>query len=201
MSQRLSLIAGLSLILAVSAPLGLVLKAEHILKTSPVIKIKIAGYDPRDLLYGHYLTYRYDWNWKGGKANDDACAGDHCCLCVGDSGTDPEVELMQCPVSNETDGPRCPHIIHGRYNGMNFFSPEGDQRYYVDERIGENLSALLRNGKETFRIGLGVTPGGKTMIEKLYIDDQTLSDYLTAHGGKVPAPHLPESMAIPVSTP
>lgn len=46
---------------------------QHHFTTSPRYKVKIAGYDPRDLLQGRYITYRYLWQDKEDWETSNAC--------------------------------------------------------------------------------------------------------------------------------
>lgn len=172
----------LSVVLAVVLPLGAAIKANIVRASSPVIQVKITTYDPRDLFYGQYMTYRFDWNWKDGAPKEDACQGEDCCLCVGEGNIDPEVSLAACTASEENK--ECQHLIKGRFYGMSF--DPGFNRYYVDERHAYPLEQLFRQGTETFRIGLGLPIGGKAILERLYINDQSLEEYLSAHDGEIP---------------
>src|SRR5215475_15431191 len=69
-----------ALLLPIVAFLGLVGRAELLRASGPVFHVAIAGYDPRDLLQGHYLRYRLQW------PADGACDGTTCCLCLQTSG-------------------------------------------------------------------------------------------------------------------
>ncbi len=64
-----------ALLLPIVAFAVLVVRAELLRASGPVFRVAIAGYDPRDLLQGHYLRYRLQWPALG------ACDGATCCLC------------------------------------------------------------------------------------------------------------------------
>ncbi len=215
--NKLTTAAILSVILAIGLPLSLAWKSQLALKTAPIIKVKVEAYDPRDLLYGHYLTYRHVWNWKDGtpQAKGDTTHviyDKDSCLCVDAGDVDPQVQLLpSCPAPGET--PACAHIIRGIYQGSGQFDP-GINRYYVGETVALPLEGMLRStlpswspegneipGKplppeQTFRIGLGLLPNGKSVVEKLYIGDQPLDEYLADHYDELVKP--PEE---PVTTP
>ena len=74
-----------ALLLPIVAFLGLVGRAELLRASGPVFHVAIAGYDPRDLLQGHYLRYRLQW------PADGACDGATCCLCLQVSGVHTKV--------------------------------------------------------------------------------------------------------------
>jgi uncharacterized membrane-anchored protein len=185
---RKNLLAILSIILAVAAPLLMAVKAQHDQKAYPVVKIEIEPYDPRDMFYGHYMMYQFKWNWKDGKANEDTCKGEACCLCVGAGAVDPEVSMAVCT----PDKPKaCAHMLKGSYYGGDRFDI-GINRYYVDEKIALPLENLFRNEKERFRVGLSISPSGKTILEKLYVGDRAVNDYVADHYEKLTNPSAPQ---------
>ena len=49
----------LALVLPVLVPLLLTGKIVYERSTAPVYLVRIEGYDPRDMLYGHYLRFRF----------------------------------------------------------------------------------------------------------------------------------------------
>lgn len=192
MMSKQSILALLSVIVAIGLPLLNAIKTRADLQNNPVIKVKIEAYDPRDILYGHYMTYRYVWNWKNplvaksadtpfDLGNFETCKDDTCCLCVGEGDDNPVVELQTCQQARQNN---CTHVIEGTYNYGHEFTPRAGTKYFVDEQIGYPLEDLFRDAKEQFRIGLSIAKSGNTMIEKLYIDGKTLSDYIREHPGK-----------------
>ncbi len=142
-----------------------------------VWQVKIAGYDPRDLLYGHYLTYRYEWNIKGDGA---ALPENDTCLCLTASGSghrDPDAMPMHCP---EKKTARCDAVIqawnsHGSYSLKRGSNPE---QYFIPENRARELESLLREGKQTLRIEFAAHRDGHTAIRTLYIGEQPLAAYL-----------------------
>jgi hypothetical protein len=48
------------LALPVVGVLGLVAEKQLSVAASTAVRLPIAGYDPRDLMYGHYLHFRFD---------------------------------------------------------------------------------------------------------------------------------------------
>lgn len=201
MNKKTSIMAMASIMLALALPLSVAIKSYLAVKTSPIIQIKIDAYDPRDLLRGHYLTFRYVWNWKENGQPVGRQNQTQSCLCVGEGTIEPEVALLpSCPVEEKPS--ECAHIIKGSYRGSGNFIP-GMTRYYVGEDVALPLEKMLRvrideqrrnadGGAEniprppelfppSFRMGLAVASNGTAIIEKLYIGDQTLDDYLRDH--------------------
>ena len=173
-----------SVVIALLVPLLIAVQANRNMASYPVVKFEIEPYDPRDLLYGHYMTFAFKWNWKGGSPDKTACSGENCCLCVGE-GDLPEVSLSACPADNAAPLPSCRHMVKGRYSGGEFFDV-GINRYYVDESIALPLEKLFRDKKEKFSLALGLKPNAKPVVGTLYVGDQTLKDYLSTHDGRVP---------------
>lgn len=143
--------------------------------------IPITGYDPRDMLRGHYLTFRYDWNWRVKAPQKYSCYKEDCGVCLdsnGDAQTvfNPLVDVRfkdtECPVFLKG------HVKYGR------FYPGGDkayslQRYYIPEKYAEELNDLLRTDEDTrFDIGLRRSGSGKTYIAHLYINGETLEEWI-----------------------
>lgn len=52
-----------ALALAVIAPLFSAYVAHRAQAMNPVIRVDIEPYDPRDLMYGHYMQFVIRWNW------------------------------------------------------------------------------------------------------------------------------------------
>lgn len=190
--SRKNILVIASIILAVAAPLFTAVKTYNAIKSYPVVKIEIEPYDPRDLLYGHYMTFGYKWNWDE-KQDDKACNGPDCCLCLGEGAQDPKASVMACLPDKPA---QCAHVIKGGYYGNRVFDLAGLNRYYVDEAIAMPLENLFRNKKETFHVGLSIGPSGKPILEKLYVGDRAVSDYVHEHYKELTAPP-----AEPIATP
>lgn len=181
------------LALAVLLPLTTVAKIQIQKARSDVIVVEIAPFDPRDLLYGHYLVFQTRWNWKHIEETASVCKdGKNCCLCVEEGTTNPPVSVMDCKAAQVN--PSCKHSIKGQSFGANNFET-GLNRFYVDERFAQPLENIFRAGKEKFGVGLYVQNGKAPILEKLYVGGKTLKDYVAQHGGIVPAPDKEEPPA------
>ncbi len=130
-------------------------------------RVKISAYDPRDLLYGHYLTYRYDWN-ADGQIQMTAVAGESC-LCLNSSGAginDPKAHAVNCSVPA---GNTCESVIA---------APETREKYLIPEHNAERLESLFRNGKHDFRVEIMAHNDKSVSVRDLYVDGVALEDYL-----------------------
>ncbi len=175
-----------ALVLAVLLPLLVGGKARLDLGQAPVVRFDIEPYDPRDLLYGHYMQFQFKWNWKNIEEAGSQCTDyKNCCLCVGEGDYNPPVSVMNC--NQARAGQQCKYAIKGKSYGSNQFD-SGLNRFYVDERYALPLEGIFRGGKEKFSVGLFVRDGAKPVLEKLYVGDKNLKDYVDAHGGVIPEP-------------
>lgn len=196
MAQYKTLLALASIAIALLAPLCVALKARSDIRTYPIIKVDVEPYDPRDLLYGHYMQFRIKWNWKPKKIPANACQGEDCCLCVGAGSENPPVALAACEDIEGQTPRQCTHVLQGTHygwgNGDNVFDININ-RYYVDEAVALPLEQLFRNKKEAFQVGLSISPSGKPLLEKLYVGGKAVEDYFRAKGSALYMPVDPVS--------
>lgn len=169
--------AMVALVLPLLVPAALGVKAHLDIKNADIYRVPIAGYDPRDMLRGHYLIFRFEWPWADNNIPDEnACADNpqNCCVCLSGDASAPAAHLQVCPPSPDST---CPAPIRGRLRGEGDFDI-GINRYYIPETRARELEKLLRDGQMDFKLGLATRPGTKAIIEKLYISDETLDDFL-----------------------
>ena len=141
-----------SLLVAVALPvLGLavlIARAELRSRGGVEWRVPVTGYDPRDLVSGHYLLYRYAWESTG--------SGSCVCLNEGPTGrVDPSVRRIAC-----TDVAQCDAWIRGE-------RVDGPQRFFVPETRAPALEhAFLRS-----RAHLGIAVrDGDVVVGELYLD-------------------------------
>jgi uncharacterized membrane-anchored protein len=178
-----------SVLLAVLAPLASAYTAHQNLKSYPVVKVRIEPFDPRDLMYGHYLQYRILWNWSADHTDDyEQNAGK--CLCLGEGDDNPPASLVSCeaPAPEKT----CAHIVQGDYHASGVYDI-GINRYYLDEEFAPALETVFRDKKADFSIGLAIAPSGKPKLERLYIDGKPWQDYVAT----MPKEETPETVPAP----
>jgi hypothetical protein len=167
-----------AMILPIFVPVALAVKAHLDIRGADVYRIPITGYDPRDMLRGHYLVFQFDWPWADTKSAHVAVCQDGlkpCCVCLSGDQTQPKAHLQVCP-SKPT--PACPAPMKGYAS----FEPGqfdiGISQFYVPEDSALYLENLLREGKASFKLGLISGTNAKPIIETLYVNDQPLKDYL-----------------------
>jgi uncharacterized membrane-anchored protein len=109
--------------------------------------VPIAGYDPRDLLRGHYVQFRYDWP---AVQEDDvpAWSVSQKSLCI--IGTAPDIESVEVRDLAAPD-PSSAAVCDATANA-NPWSEEGDDglirdRIYVPQQAAGDYEAKLANAK------------------------------------------------------
>ena len=125
----------------------------------------IAGYDPRDLLHGRFLSYQFRFNWQGDSPCGDQSSDGRpeldpdCCLCftrTNELGIDPPVRQVAC---DQVDG--C-----GGWLRSNEVLPP--LRYFVPEDRARALQAALGERQASLELRCG--PQGAPAIVELYLD-------------------------------
>ncbi len=120
------------------------------------VVLPIQGFDPRDLLAGHYLRYRIDYGIEPCQAQRNLPDASICLqperrFSAGDTPSDCTVYIRgQCR--------------HGRFEA-------GIERFYIPEAKASELEALARKKRATLR--LSVTADGQASIRELLIDGKS----------------------------
>lgn len=153
----------LAAVLPVVGLVGLVAKAEFATRSGPTWTVPIQGYDPRDLLRGHYLRYAFEFDWQDGASCGDADRPEAgCCLCLTETGAEPQVRQVQCSDTSSCDG-----WLHAE-------SVAPPLRYYVPETSALDLETALRkhDAAVTFTSGRGGEPaiGALTLDGRMWQD-------------------------------
>lgn len=156
--------------------LGLTLQ-KHSLRQTGVKKIfAISGYDPRDLLSGHYLIYTIDYGVAG--------------VCSYDSNS----QLSQNPESHicfdtntHAGGPvpaGCRVAIRGECQGSRFVA--GLERFYVPQEKALALERLIQSKKASIVVAIG--DSGSAQVTDLLIDGIPWQEALAAMPAPSPSP-------------
>ena len=153
MNQKTLLAIALVLpILALSATAWM--KAQQRAHGTEVV-FPIEGFDPRDLLSGHYLTYRIDY----GIALDCPLADGEALLCL-----EPNHAIYPANALPNS----CSLYLRGYCDSSSAFSVENIDRFYIPETSASALDAKIRDNKGS--IILSVDSQGYPVIKDLLID-------------------------------
>jgi hypothetical protein len=150
--------------------LGIV-RSERLLAEGRRWSFEVTGYDPRDLLRGHYIQYRLVLDEvdlpvmgaaDGAPCDDDS--GETCCLCL-------HADYMEGPTSVERTAcelarTECDGALQLRYLAEL-------QRYYIAEERADELTRIFQKaaGEKRSRLIVAVDPLGKPQIATLLVDE------------------------------
>jgi hypothetical protein len=170
---------------------ALIVRAEMKVRLGVEWLIGIEGYDPRDLLSGHFLRYQYSFRWEGegtcgpsplevergfwlprdrSPVPRDASA---CCVCLrrrGEPLMEPGARLVRCDDA-ETAG--CDGSLRAR-------DVIGPQKYFVPEDRAQELERALR-GREA-AVVVSLHPADAPAVKELYLDGRPWREVLSAGG-------------------
>ncbi len=138
------------------------------LNSYPEHRIKITGYDPRDLLTGHYLTFNYVWPKDA--AYD--CKPNSCYACYKKEVLSFTSDYHSCDSALKLE-------TYGQTEAVDsWYAPEDLRRFNVSETSAPVLDDMLRQRNPNFEIGVVIYPDHSGQVKNLYIDGQPLADFL-----------------------
>ncbi len=149
--------------------LGMVGLNEYYFKTSQTVVLPVEGYDPRDLLSGHYLIYKVNYGLKcpvferkNFKTRKKSSLKAYMCF-------QPEKQITFSPPSKN-----CTLFIKGHCGYKREFLTKVD-RFYVPESKAQELEQLFMSAKEK-KVVLSVTKKGHTLAKDILIDGKSVRD-------------------------
>lgn len=135
-------------------------------------RFEITGFDPRDILKGHYLTFRYVW--PGQEETEERCIGGvDCCVCASGDPKAPDVTVEACATMQRS----CPAMLRFKPHWGDQ-PPEALRQYYIPEEYAPVLDEKLRMGIRKFEVGLVIQRNGAGRLKMLYIDGEPLPVFL-----------------------
>jgi uncharacterized membrane-anchored protein len=147
----------------------LILRAEYHLSTGSKWDFAITGYDPRDLLRGHYLRFRikYDWQETKNKCVDKYNCG--YCLTKIKNQQAPKVQIVDKTIAQQCDGFMLYNELQTPLN-----------RFYIPEKYAQKAETILQNARQnnTAFLRLSISTQGKAQIVDLLIDGKPLNQLL-----------------------
>jgi uncharacterized membrane-anchored protein len=146
----------------------LIVRAEFHIRSGELWTFEVTGYDPRDLLRGHYLQFQLDYNWDTDKSS---CNNKQkCCLCLTKTDSKvPKVYRTHC----ETAKTQCDGFMLSKHqNSLN--------RFYISEneaRRAEKILQQARSDNNAF-LSVSINSKGEPKIVDLLIGEQTIKNLL-----------------------
>lgn len=135
------------------------------------IIIPIRGYDPRDLLSGHYLIYRLDYNIENYDYNEHKEKEEYF-LCVDQKENNTVKSKIVYSLKNNDDD--CDVVIKGSFKYGRFKA--GIERFYIPEEHSLKLDSIIRKGKG--KLVIKVDNKGNAAIKDLLINEKPWKEYL-----------------------
>ncbi|MFZ4715624.1 MAG: GDYXXLXY domain-containing protein [Bacteriovoracaceae bacterium] len=148
-SKKIMLIAVLIPVLSL---MGLTLYKKSIIEFGTEIVLPISGYDPRDLLSGHYLVYQVDYGVNS--------------ICPQDSNNSVTNEAWICLETKSFSYSKpsfCSKKIKGTCRGIIFQA--GIERFYIPEEKSKELDAKIREKKAS--IIVSVNQNGDAVVKDI----------------------------------
>lgn len=128
----------------------------------PVMRVRLAGFDPRDLLRGHYLLARLD---IAGLPPGRLAAED--CVCLTPGGADGRPGFTALPACT-------PDVLSAcRYPLAN---PGQELRIYQSQERAVRLEALLRDAKVRVDVAVRFDGKGGIALEDVQVDGKSLPE-------------------------
>lgn len=154
--------------------LVLIARAELQLRSGVSFRVPIEGYDPRDLLHGHFLQYRFSFDWQGENRCGRLSGGvpvevdPACCICLSAGTGAGHAPARQLPC---VEVARCDGWLRG-----SALAPP--LKYFVPERRALELEEALRGRAAALDVTCG--PDGQPAIGELFLDGRPWRDVIGA---------------------
>ena len=133
-------------------------------RTGRVVRLQIEGFDPRDLLSGHYLRYNVQYGMDIPCQNKERRT---VCFTPGDDGIWTVDSNMTYDAS-----PSCDVFLHGTCRYSRFEA--GIERYYFPEEFKRQLAVV----PPASTIDVAITPDGKGIVKALHVDGQPVLEWV-----------------------
>lgn len=148
-----------------------VVRGEQHTQNSQRYTFAVAGFDPRDLLRGHYLQYRFrddDQPYATGCQDRDFT----CCICVerpAGVGGLSVLQRMECTQARSS--------CDASFPAANL---AGLQRYYIAEARASELTNKLQlaAARDAARVVLSISKTGEARVEAMLVDGKPIEQKL-----------------------
>ena len=140
--------------------------AHYQASTGLVYRVKIKGYDPRDLLHGHYLRYTFDFATESlAHKHIYLPKAKYCFIHLQTS--EHRIEIM--PYSDKLA--KCSSVI-------NYSKLSENYKYFIPEIYASDLEKKLRDRKIKATVDLIINQNNDFTVGQLYLNDQPWEDAL-----------------------
>ncbi|NDD91012.1 hypothetical protein EBZ37_02865 [bacterium] len=145
----------IALLFPILALAAMALYKQSVLHSGTEVVLPITGYDPRDLLSGHYLIYRIDYGVDG--------------ICSSVALDDTAYVCLEPKVFSPTPPEHCRKLIRGRCKPGGFEA--GIEKFFIPESQALSLEQKIRSKQAS--IVLALTRSGDTQVKDLLIEGRS----------------------------
>ena len=178
----MTLLVIVALALPVATLAAMIGQQEWLRSRATILNVPVRGVDPRDLLRGHYLTARFEWDWERlprPEADGRMPAGSLCVIWF-DAERRARVRFLPNSTGDDATAVGCLLVIPGAMWGSDLFVPGsiettgGSIKLFVPESRARELEQLIRVRPGALTVDLAVRADGYTSIQALRVDGQVL---------------------------
>lgn len=162
--------------LALACPIlalgGLALHSQLRLNHGMEVRLPVSGFDPRDLLSGHYLTWRVEYGLADLCQNvpPRRAGADHPPMFVC-------VKPRRFAVDQRPDRADCTLYLAGVCEWNRFAA--GVERFYIPEQEARALEQAVMQKKGEVLLVVGAD--GQAVVKELFLEGKTWRQYLAEH--------------------
>ena len=145
----------LSIIFPIICLITLIFYKQSIVSQGLVFELNIKGFDPIDVLSGHYVTYTVDY-----PENPCLDEQEYACVCLKLNESNPSNLGIDCEKKSYCDA-----ILKGECKNKIFRA--GIERYYIPENRAKEIDEIVRAGKS--KIKISVSQSGEAIVTDLLL--------------------------------
>lgn len=139
-------------------------------------RVRIEGYDPRDLLSGHYMRFQFSFARGVDCSKPEGALGEgrEVCVCLYTNSADSRFiegnDLKSCSSASQ----ECPLYIAGACRYGRFST--GLEQYYIPDELAPSLAVLPSDSNVSIRL----SREGKGLITGLFVGEERVESYARA---------------------
>ncbi len=142
---------------------------EQSVFSGKMIHVPVQGYDPRDLLAGHYLQYRLN---LGELDPCSVASSDGVCVCFSESSDSSQLSEATWAGACQVRPDDCSAWLKGSCQGVGFSA--GVERFYFPEGLSDKLLTI----PEGASVMISTNFSGKGIVADFLVAGEPLSEYV-----------------------
>jgi uncharacterized membrane-anchored protein len=154
------------LVIPVLIMLGWLSMLQYKLTNGKEVRLKIAAYDPRDILSGHYMRYTIDFGTQLSCKDNSK----NSCVCLSQKEGDKFHTAFLVEDCDQLR-PTCNTMLKGDCSYQRFST--NIERYYIPEKYSNVLQTLPQNGS----ILVSLDTDGNGIVKEMFVKNETIIEY------------------------